>query len=209
MITPARYSKLDSYKLTITSDQQWDLNKFKTIWLANMAKYEAVAHDTDIPPQLIAALHMRESDCDFTTYLLQGDKLGTRTWADGDSNNGTSLSPDLEGTVLYGLDQWHEAAVYSLQQEQPKQTELQLKSDTTYLPSLCAFAEMWNGTGYYNANLPDPYVLAGTSGYIKGKYIGDHHFDPNAVDEQIGVLPLLWQAFKLSPPILAKTGLKS
>ena len=200
MITTARYSNIDTLALSLTSDMQYDVAKFSKTWETNKPKYEAVASATNVPSQLIAAIHMREADCDFTTYLLQGDKLGTRTWADGDSNNGVSLPEGMENTVLFGPDQWVEAAVFAIHAEEPKQTELNITSSTLYLPTLCAFAEMYNGEGYYNKNLPSPYVLSGTSGYSKGKFVGDHDFDQNAVDDEVGVLPLLWTAFSLSFP---------
>ena len=203
MIYPARYSDISTYSLTLTQDQQWDVNHFGTIWTKNQDSYNSVAQATNVTPQLIAALHMRECDCNFTKYLLQGDSLGTVTWADGDSNNGQSLDPKTEGTVYFSQNQWVEAAIFALNAELPKQTELAITRHTTHLPTLCAFAEMYNGQGYYNRNVPSPYVLAGTSGYTSGKFVGDHNYDSEAVDKQVGVLPLLWTAFKLSDPIKA------
>ena len=201
MIPAARYFTIDRLVPNLTDDQQWDLRKFSEVWQANRPKYDSVAQATNVPPQLIAAIHAREADCDFNTYLLQGDPLGTRTWADGDSNNGQSLPDSMEGTILYQPGQWVEAACFAIHAEEPNQTELGLTSTTTYLPALCAWAEMYNGAGYFNRNLPDPYVLSGTSGYKSGKFVSDHDFDPTFVDKELGVLPLLWKAFQLSDPV--------
>lgn len=45
--------------------------------------------------------------------------------------------------------------------------------------------------GYANKGLPSPYVWAGTSNYEKGKYVADGKFDPNYVDQQLGVAVML------------------
>ncbi len=51
--------------------------------------------------------------------------------------------------------------------------------------------EMYNGPGYAKRGLPSPYIWAGTNQYAKGKYIADGHFDPNAVDHQLGCAGLI------------------
>ena len=40
-------------------------------------------------------------------------------------------------------------------------------------------------------SLSTPYVYAGTSAYSQGKYVADGYFSPTAVDQQVGVIPLL------------------
>jgi len=39
--------------------------------------------------------------------------------------------------------------------------------------------------------VPSPYVWASTDQYRKGKYVADGHYDPNAVDHQLGCAALL------------------
>ncbi len=51
--------------------------------------------------------------------------------------------------------------------------------------------ERYNGLGYYHKGLPSPYVWSGTDQYVKGKYVADGVFDPNAVDSQLGCAGLL------------------
>src|SRR5690606_14680775 len=51
--------------------------------------------------------------------------------------------------------------------------------------------ERYNGLGYRNKGLPSPYLWAGTDQYVKGKYVADGKFDPNHVDRQLGVAPIL------------------
>jgi lysozyme family protein len=45
--------------------------------------------------------------------------------------------------------------------------------------------------GYAVRGRPSPYVWASTDQYTKGKYVADGHYDPNAVDHQLGCAALL------------------
>lgn len=66
----------DSFRNDATPTQQRSIDAFKTHYEANRARYEAVAERANLPPELIAALHWRESTGDFGTYLHNGDPLG-------------------------------------------------------------------------------------------------------------------------------------
>lgn len=48
-------------------------------------------------------------------------------------------------------------------------------------------AEAYNGTGYARMGKSSPYIWSGTDQYVRGKYVADHKYDPNAVDTQLGV----------------------
>ena len=41
--------------------------------ISNKSRYQGVERDTGVPWMMIAAIHMRESDCDFDTYLGNGE----------------------------------------------------------------------------------------------------------------------------------------
>ena len=51
--------------------------------------------------------------------------------------------------------------------------------------------EQYNGLGYASMGIPSPYVWASTDQYHAGKYIADGHFDPHAIDHQVGCAALL------------------
>jgi lysozyme family protein len=51
--------------------------------------------------------------------------------------------------------------------------------------------EEYNGLDYAACGRPSPYVWASTNQYTKGKYVADGHYDPNAVDHQLGCAALL------------------
>lgn len=56
---------------------------------------------------------------------------------------------------------------------------------------MAAFAERYNGLGYYNKDKISPYVYSGTSIYTGGKYVRDGVYDANVVDKQPGVYILI------------------
>ena len=51
--------------------------------------------------------------------------------------------------------------------------------------------EEYNGLGYAMRGVPSPYIWAATEQYRSGKYIADGHYDPDAVDHQLGCAALL------------------
>lgn len=192
---PAAFAAYDDVKPNMITGQKVDLMLFLHQWIKEGSRYEEVAGLVDAPAELVAAIHWRESSGSFTDYLLQGDRLGEWTWADGRSNEGQSLLPDTLGAVYYGPDDWKGAAVFAFKAATPKLTEARVTRDTRDINNLCEFATLYNGTGYRKLGVPDPYVLAGTNAYEKGKYTGDGHYDPNATDHQVGCLLLLRAAF--------------
>ena len=62
--------------------------------------------------------------------------------------------------------------------------------------------EQYNGLGYANRGMPSPYIWASTNQYSHGKYTSDGHFDPHAVDRQIGCAALLRRMTILDPSII-------
>jgi lysozyme family protein len=179
---PPNYTQ---FRNQIRPEQQQDFLAFKNNWDREQEHYAMVAKDADIPAPLIAALHWRESNANFHAYLHQGDKLG-RPAINVPKN--IPIFPDSR-------QGWHDAAVHALGMKKKIKEEFSIHRETTDLNALCAFAEAYNGYGYKNKGLPSPYVLSGTTGYQKGKYVSDGKFDPNARDNQLGVLPMLRAAF--------------
>ena len=51
--------------------------------------------------------------------------------------------------------------------------------------------ERYNGFGYRKRGLVTPYLWSFSNLYIKGKFVADGHFDPNAVSKQCGAALML------------------
>ncbi|MBQ3101717.1 hypothetical protein IJC60_01815, partial [bacterium] len=152
----------------MSDTQKAALEKFKSNFEKNKDKYEEVAKATGMPAELIAAIHWRESSGDFGTYLHNGQKLGQTT----------TLVP----AGIY-FENWTDAAVDAINRCKPNAT----MEDDGSLDYYLNYAEGYNGWGYKNKGKASPYVWAGTDNYSGGKYVADGVYDPNHVDQQLGV----------------------
>ena len=163
----------------LTQVQQIDMELFLKNWEKNRHRYEEVSNATNMPAELIAALHWRESSADFDTYLHQGDPLGK-----------PAVNVPNNIPVFY---EWEEAAKHALNMHYHKsrQDDLEITQDTQNPNALATYAETYNGLGYYNRNTTSPYVYSGTDQYVSGKYVSDGRYNSKVVDQQIGVMPLL------------------
>ena len=75
------------------------------------------------------------------------------------------------------------------------------KIDENDIQTWLDYAEHYNGMGYTNNGYgPSPYVWAGTSKYSSGKYVRDHVYSADAVDDQIGVAMMLKWALEYKKP---------
>ena len=161
------------------SRYSWSVQRLQEIWAANQSRYEAVAAQVNLPAELIAALHFRESSGDFNTYLHQGDPLGR-----------PAVNHPRNIPVFH---QWEEAAIHALSDRHKAgiQDDLSITQDTEDMAALGSYAEYYNGLGYHNRGRVSPYVYAGTDHYKSGKYVRDGVFDSQAVDQQLGVLAMV------------------
>jgi lysozyme family protein len=143
---------------------------------SNRSRYEAVSNLTGVPWDVIGVIHYRESSGDFKGVLHNGQKIiGT--------GKKTTIVPKGRGP----FSTWEEAAVDALVNTPPyaaKNTDWSIGSTLDLL-------ERYNGLGYRMKGLPSPYLWAGTDQYKKGKYVADGKYDPEHVDQQLGVGPIL------------------
>ena len=148
-------------------------------WAENQARYQSISEIVDLPPELIAALHFRESSSDFDTYLHNGDPLGEKT-----RRVPAGIGP---------MDTWEESAedVFGNNYRSGIQDDLGLTADSTDLAAIATYAELYNGTGYSQRGLASPYVFAGTSAQDLGMYVADGQFDPGKKDPRLGVVPIV------------------
>lgn len=65
----------------------------------------------------------------------------------------------------------------------------------------CYEEELFNGFGYRSHGIHSPYLFAGTNLYSAGKFTSDHGFSPGAVDEQLGVMPVILRLVELRPAL--------
>ncbi len=160
---------------------QDERDKFAEVYLRNKEIYENIANKAGVPPELIAVLHYRENSKDylqetFNVYLHNGEKLGEIT----------TMVPEDKFFVDF-----HEAAVDAIKMKENYIEKYQLTPTSKDIIAMMAFAEVYNGLGYYNNGNISPYLYSGTNIYISGKFEADGVYNEDLVDKQIGVYVLL------------------
>ena len=148
--------------------------------IGHKSRYQAVEDETGVPWFVIAALHNRESDADFDTYLGNGEPLDRET----------RLAPRGRGP----FESWEEGAVDALELDHLDEVE-------DWTPArACYEVEKFNGFGYRNnhPNVKSPYLWSFTNHYTSGKYVGDGQFSAGAVDKQCGAIPVLKRIMEIA-----------
>lgn len=150
--------------------------------LANKERYAAVEAQTGVPWWLIAGLHMRESDLDFSTYLGNGEPL----------NRKTRLVPRGRGP----FPSWEAGAIDALKYDG-------LTSIIDWRVEKALFmAEKYNGFGYNKRGLPSPYLWGGTNIQRAGKFVADGRWSGSTWDQQLGVAPVWQRLAQLDPSLV-------
>ena len=137
------------------------------------ARYEAVSGATKVPWYVIAVIHEREASQSWLAGLAQGDP-----WNRVSIHVPRGIGP---------FPSWEAAAEYALEKSPP----FAARWTDWSIGGLLTLLEEYNGLGYAAHGVPSPYVWASTDQYHSGKYIADGHYDPNAIDHQLGCAGLL------------------
>lgn len=158
--------------------------------IKNRKRYEVVSALTRVPWYFIGLIHNRESSLDFNTHLHNGDPLTART---KQVPKGRPLADPANGKSYT----WEESAVDAL-----KQKKLHQIKDWT-IDRMAYELENYNGWGYRNSsiNINSPYLWAKSNHYSRGKYVRDHVFSRNAVDQQMGTMVVLKCIFEKCPEL--------
>jgi len=159
----------------------------------NMDVYQAAVEGTQIPAAFIGVLELRESNCDPTRALGQGDRWD-RVSVNVPRGKGPFKSR-LDAMKFYihydGID------------------------DNTHPWAMeygCYRGEGWNGWGPRMRGRPTGYLWAGTSIYDRptgagGKYVSDGVWSPTTYDVQLGIVPVLLRIAQLRPEFAIGTAL--
>lgn len=152
-----------------------EIERTLDVIFAHRDRYEAVANKLPAPPWwIIALIHMREASLDFGTHLHNGDPLSKPTV------HVPKGRPTGKGPFT-----WSESAWDALRYDRLD------KMDYSDVAGAAYALESFNGWGYrFHANA-SPYLWAASNRYIKGKFTDDGHYDPSAVDAQLGAMTVL------------------
>lgn len=185
--------------LTANNNLRWAHYKVKAQWV-NIAQkaaarlcdvdartiYDRISKRTGVPWYVIAVIHEREAGQHWGANISQGDP-----W-----NRVSVHVPKGRGP----FKNFEDAAYDALVNCAPYAAKWY---DWTPGGAL-TLLEQYNGLGYSRRGIPSPYIWSGTDQYVKGKYVADGVFDPNAVDQQLGCA-LLFDTMNVYPKTLAPT----
>ena len=140
-----------------TIAKQWDAMKYSpgraaefsklaAFAIKNKARYQLIERQTGVPWVMVAALHRRESNADFSTYMGNGEPL----------NRLTRLVPKGRGPFT-GPTAFEDGASDAF-----KIDALTSVKDWR-LEKMLWYCERFNGIGYEKRGLPSPYIWGGTS----------------------------------------------
>jgi lysozyme family protein len=147
------------------------------------SRYAIVYSTTGVPIVVLAALNERESGSRFNTYLGNGDSIlhPTAHVPKGRGPFQTWEAGAKDALHLDGLDQ------------------IRNVPGGWVWARACYETNLFNGFGKLGTRTS--YLWAGTNIYERGKYTSDHHFDPDVVDKQLGVIPIMVRMIELDPSL--------
>lgn len=170
--------------------------------IKNRKTYEAVQAETGVPWWFIGCCHYREAGLRWNGHLHNGDPLTARTKRVPEGRplheptgpiivdqNGKPIR-DEKGNPKRQYT-WHESALDACEKE-----ELTTWKDWSIAGALWKL-EKFNGYGYRFRGIPSPYLWSMSNIYVKGKYVADGIFDPNKVDQQLGVACILKELIRM------------
>ncbi len=141
----------------------------------NRVRYEAVSSETNVPWQVVGAIHSLECDLSFRQNLANGDSLNAKT-----RHVPKGRIPNVDPPYS-----WETAAVDALGYDHLRQKRW---SDIGNTIQNC---ELYNGPYYENHDLISPYIHSWDTLYIHGKIIADGRYSSTAISAQCGILPIL------------------
>lgn len=167
----AEYNRLWA-TCTIAPEHQAEVDLTADQLAAAKARYDVVAKRTAVPWHVIAAIHSLESGQDFNTHLHNGDPLTARTVH-------VPAGRPVAGNPPFT---WEDSAVDALDYDHFIGWTDWSVAGTLYK------LERYNGAGYRKQVPPatSAYLWAYTNQHLKGKYVADHVYDPNAIPKHPG-----------------------
>lgn len=166
--------------MAMRPDKQAEVNQFAATVAKGRPRYESVAakFSNALPWYVIGVLHAMECSCDFKEHLHNGDPLSARTvhvpknrppvW---DPSWAWELSAN-DAVMVDGLD----------------------KIQDWTLPRTLFTFERYNGFGPRRRfGKATAYLWSYSNHFVRGKYVGDGQWDPEAPSKQVGAAVLLKQ----------------
>lgn len=138
-------------------------------------RYEDVSAATGVPWWFIGIVHALEASFNFNGHLHNGDPLRART-VQVPRGRPLRWNPPSD---------WVSSAVDAI-----TMSGLANRPDWDLPVTLFRF-ESYNGFGSRRRGINSPYLWSFSNHYVRGKFVRDHVFDPNAVSKQCGAAVMI------------------
>jgi uncharacterized protein (TIGR02594 family) len=158
----------------------------------NKTRYENVGNPLGIPWFVVGVIHSMECSCDFNSHLHNGDPLSNYT-VHVPAGRPETGSPPFS---------WEASATDALTYK-----KFNVWTDWS-LAGILYKLELYNGWGYRKRGLVTPYIWSFSNLYVKGKFVEDGVFAPEAISKQVGAAVILKRMLGKSVLTLADLGLK-
>jgi lysozyme family protein len=153
------------------------VDKLAKLLVSFRPTYEKLQADLTIPWYFVGLIHCMESNFNFGTHLHNGDSLMHRT-----ANVPTGRP---QAGIADPPFAWTTSATDALTLK-----GFQTQTDWS-VPALLFRLEQYNGFGYRLRGRSSPYLWSFSDRYVRGKFVKDGVFDPDAVSKQCGAAVLL------------------
>ena len=168
--------------MKITRLAEVDAVAHKLLGFVDAGHYNAGCAATGVPIIVAAASFEREASSNFKLNPAQGWPLHEQSkWVPHNGPFPDWTSAQIAAYQIDGLDKVGAA---------------------NWTWELSGYEEEgFNGWGYRGKGVHTPYLWAGTNIYTRGKYTSDHGYDPNEVDTQLGVIPMMLRMVQIRPAL--------
>ena len=168
-------------RMVITRETEVDHVARKLLGFIDQGHYNEVSAETGVPQIWMAASFEREASSNFADSPAQGDP-----W-----NRVSTHVPRGRGPFR----SWQEAAIDAYRIDGLDRVGA---ANWTWVRA-CYEGEVFNGMGYRVHGIHSPYLWAGTNNYVSGKYVADGVWSADAVDHQLGIVPVMARIVALRP----------
>ena len=169
--------------MTITRQAAVDATAHRLIAYIDAGHYKAGCDQCEVPQKDAAASFEREASSNFRLGPAQGDPIDRASVhvPRGIGPFGTWTAAQVKAYQIDGLDK--------------------IGLSNWLWARSCYEWELFNGFGYRSHGIHTPYLWAGTNIYTRGKYVADSVWSAGAVDEQLGVIPMMFRIAQLRPDL--------
>lgn len=179
--------------MAIRSDRRDQVKQMATRIAAGQGRYQKVADQfPGLPWYVVGILHAMECACNFKEHLHNGDPLSART-VHAPANRPPIWDP---ATMT-----WEDSAQDAIRVDGFD------KVGSWPLPRMLYMFEQYNGFGPRKRfGKATAYLWSFSNHYVRGKYVADGKWDPEAISDQAGASVLLWQLIddkKITAPSIA------